>query len=437
MVRSEVGRRVMVFAGLVCAAVTAAWGQNEPPAATGAGAVDEPRYVRTVETPEAIRLEVSVRRFVHEDPTKPTITLAGAVHVADAAFYEALQAKLDEHDLVLYEGVTPEGVSRIADPASLTDEDRARITKQRIRLVAIMASRHAAERSAPPASLDELVASASRQVVPYLRTALVDAWGNPIAYIPPSAPGGGFDLVSGGADAKLGGEGADADLSFGSQPPLRPEEVEDPAGIQQQLAKGLGLVFQLDAMDHSKPNWRNADMSVDLLAERLGGGEGESDELLGMLSGSSLPAKLAGMLLKLMSMSPMMQTMGKVMIVDVLGMADDISALMPAEASPLMKVIVEDRNEVVMRDLAAVLRDEPDRRTIAIIYGAGHLPGLESAITGDLGYSFESAQWSPAITIAYDEVPVSKDQITMLRSMMKRQLKQAIEMNREREGQAP
>ena len=56
-------------------------------------------------------LSIGVGRFFHE-PTRATLYLVGAVHIADPAYYERLQDLLDSCDVVLFEGVG----SRPGDP---------------------------------------------------------------------------------------------------------------------------------------------------------------------------------------------------------------------------------------------------------------------------------------------------------------------------------
>lgn len=51
----------------------------------------------------------------------------------------------------------------------------------------------------------------------YLPNTPLDPWGNPFVYRAPGE-GGGFDLMSLGADGKPGGEGIDADLRHGAAP---------------------------------------------------------------------------------------------------------------------------------------------------------------------------------------------------------------------------
>ena len=53
-------------------------------------------------------LQVALAHFVHPDGG-PRVDLVGAVHIADAAFFRAVQRWIDGCDVVLYEGVKKEG----------------------------------------------------------------------------------------------------------------------------------------------------------------------------------------------------------------------------------------------------------------------------------------------------------------------------------------
>jgi len=62
-------------------------------------------------------LSIGVGRFFHE-PTRTTLFLVGAVHVADPAYYARLQDLLDSCDVVLFEGVG----SRPGDPEPTAEQ---------------------------------------------------------------------------------------------------------------------------------------------------------------------------------------------------------------------------------------------------------------------------------------------------------------------------
>ena len=67
--------------------------------------------VRRDEKKQPLALETSIVRFVSQDPEKKdlSVDLIGAVHIGDQAYYETLNKKFAEYDVVLYELVAPEG----------------------------------------------------------------------------------------------------------------------------------------------------------------------------------------------------------------------------------------------------------------------------------------------------------------------------------------
>ncbi|MCH7792235.1 MAG: hypothetical protein IID31_08150, partial [Planctomycetes bacterium] len=99
-------------------------------------AVEPGAFIRVVEDEQAgtLRLEIAIREYAMRHGPGPAVSLAGAVHIADAGFYEQLQAYLDALDVVLFEGVKPPGAGEY--PIEATDARRAQLTKRRIRFVA-------------------------------------------------------------------------------------------------------------------------------------------------------------------------------------------------------------------------------------------------------------------------------------------------------------
>ncbi len=68
------------------------------------------RLVRDAED-QLTAMETALVRFVPAEgqPAGLEVTLIGAVHIAEAAYYEALNREFDQHEVVLYELVAPEG----------------------------------------------------------------------------------------------------------------------------------------------------------------------------------------------------------------------------------------------------------------------------------------------------------------------------------------
>jgi len=92
------------------AALPVAAGEPEKGHASGAKA---DRYLRLVRDSQDVptSLEVAIVRFVPRDcgQTAPTVDLVGAVHIADAAYYQQLNREFEQYDVVLYELVAPPG----------------------------------------------------------------------------------------------------------------------------------------------------------------------------------------------------------------------------------------------------------------------------------------------------------------------------------------
>lgn len=389
-------------------------------------------YIRVVDDPEArsIRLEVASRRFEHENKSKPTVRMTGAVHIGDAHFYEAIQEMMDAQDVVLFESVKPSGMGDI--PPDATDEQRARISDRRVRLLSLFVERQAKASGSLPADMSEIETTIDERFARILDGARNDAWSRPIAYSK-DADGEAFTMTSLGADGEPGGEGAAADISVTAQKPSPGESKDAPVGIQQQLASSLGLVFQPEVMNEGGPNWRNSDMSVDQVQERMEAEGVDASPLFNMLSGDSFAAKFAGFMLKLVTSSEQSRAMTKLMMVEMLGSADELFAsgaggMGMSNVEGMMKVIIEDRNAVVVKDLENIIATEPDVRSVGILYGAGHLANLESRLAA-IGYLPVGDDWFPAITVDLNASGITPTQATamrqMLRSSIERQMKAA------------
>ena len=383
-----------------------------------------PSYIRLMETDrgQSLHLQVAVRRFVKEEA--PEIHLAGAMHIAQASFYESLQKRLDSLSLVLFESVKPPGTGRPEHDLEPPDDDaRVRITKGRIRFMAIAIMQYKELTGSLPSKLETLGEHLPSDTAALIEVVLEDAWGNPLQLAAaPARAKREFDVQSLGADGAIGGEGYDADLTFSDQRNLSTAELGKPGGIQADLAGALGLVFQLDAMSHTKPNWRNSDLSIDQVEARLGRTGADADDLFGTLSGESVLAKAAGMALKLLSSFSYGNAVMKIMGVEILSRADDLLANAPGKLKELMHVLLISRNDAVFADLKAAIDDSKDLTSIGIIYGAAHMTDMEQRITGELGYTLEEETWTDAVTLDLGELDIEKKEAIFLRRTIQRTL---------------
>lgn len=419
----------------VVAPVPAAFADDEvAQQAAAPAAVSDSEWVRVAETDDRVlQLQVAVRRFVAEG--KPDLTLASAVHVGDRSYYRDLQASLDAKDLVLFEGVKPAGL-RTDIPSSTGGQ--IKLTEDRIRLLALLFKRAAAQSDDPdgPLSWGDLDAledalGGHTQFSTWLDIARRDAWGHEIVVVlleggRDTNPQLQFDLVSLGRDNEPGGRGADADIEFSNLRPLTPEELGEVDGIQQQLARALRLRFQLDEMDESGENWRNADLSMQEIRERIIAAGGDPEPLFGQLQGTGLSGNLVGMLLRFIEILPGAPPRVKMMMIEMLGEAQDI---LKTGGGPIgaevVSVILDERDEVVVGELAKVLGGEAEREgwdDLAIIYGAGHMPGIEERIADQFGYEPAETRWVAAMSLDMDRYGISPFEHRMLRLQIRRQL---------------
>lgn len=71
------------------------------------------RFVRIVKNDkqEPVALETAIVRYVSADPARKdlVVDLVGAIHVGDKSYYEALNKRFEQYDVLLYELVAPEG----------------------------------------------------------------------------------------------------------------------------------------------------------------------------------------------------------------------------------------------------------------------------------------------------------------------------------------
>ncbi|MBL0926804.1 MAG: type II secretion system protein GspG [Phycisphaerales bacterium] len=400
----------------------------KPARAAEATAAGHP-WLRTRDAGERIRrLEVLQQpyRLVNAEGApvagSPTVTLVGAIHIADRSFYRTLQKFLDGQDLVLFEGVAPPGFGS-GEPK--TDAERAETTKARLRTVGLIIEKHRKESGAYPESLATLGEELARhrRAQMWLAKGKADGWGRALVY-ERAADGASFTLRSLGADGRPGGEGPAADAALSDLEPFKPAELEDQEGLQSQLARALDLTFQIDEMDMLRPQFKNSDMSVDQVNARIVREGGDAAPLLSMLDGSSFTARLAGTVLKLIELLPGASARGKLMIMEMMSSVDEslMATSMPG-GKALLKVIIDERNQVVLDDLKAAL-DAGKARNIAVIYGGGHMPDLERRMEKELGLRPvpDAETWNAAITLDMEKEGIPPSEVRMMRNMIRQQL---------------
>ena len=393
------------------------------------GAAPSGSYMRSVEDPgRKVALEVASRTFVPADPGLPTVALVSVAHIAERELYGQLQAVLDAHDVVLYESVMPAGAG---GAGGSTDVERARSTEAVMKFTAGSLYLFHQREQRYPADLSELSEFTGRRdarVAQWLAAAETDGWGRRIAY-EVGEGGRRFVLTSLGADRAVGGAGADADIQVTSDTAVNAEfRADEQDNIQAELAKALGLAFQLDGIDYDRPNFRCSDMSMDQLRRAMKAEGLDMAPFEGSLGGASLPGKIAVFFLRLMRMldiffDGMIADGMKVMLIELFSDNAFMEQSFRQFGEGFERVLIEQRNQIVIDDLRVILERERDIRSVAIFYGAAHMPDMAERLADQLGYRPHAEEWFTAFEVDLDKSAMTASQLRSLRRMIRQQMR--------------
>ncbi|MEM7229817.1 MAG: type II secretion system protein GspG [Planctomycetota bacterium] len=392
-------------------------------------------FLRVDETEDRseIALEIATREYVKKDGDGPTVALMGVAHIADAEFYDALQDALASYDLVLYESVTPPGTG---GAGGASHDERVKSTEAAMRFVASIGLAIRVEENVTPTSINAIGKWSRLQDVrmgDWVDRAAIDAWSNPIEYRHTGNDGGGFALISYGEDGEPGGRGPAADIIVKSTDDIEPFAMAGEGdNLQMQLAQAINLSFQLEALDYSAENWRCSDMAIDQVERSLAARGLEFDLLGDTMAGSSLPAQFVKAVLRMIKsfdrfMDGALTDTFKVVLIEMLSDESLLDASMGQLGDGFMDVIINERNQVVVDDLTELIADEPQIKSVAVLYGAGHMQDLEKRLIEQLDYEAGDVTWYRAIAVDLNESAVTPREMRKIRVMMRRALKQAQE----------
>jgi hypothetical protein len=223
------------------------------------------------------------------------------------------------------------------------------------------------------------------------------------------------------------------DRTMGSAPPA-PSARSPRASLQTEMAKSLGLVFQLEALDYDSPKFRNSDLSVQDLRETLAAQTNSPDQagasqgfesLLQMMQGGTFWDSLLRGAFRFIGSNPRLQAMSKLTLIEMLGQIQgDPSQLggLPPSLKQLLDLLIVKRNEKVVADLKQEVRHHRSRDSIAVIYGTGHMPDLEVRLRKELGYRPGEEVWLNALEVDLARSGITPAEHQFLRGVIKSQL---------------
>jgi len=361
---------------------------------------------------------MGVGHRTYEREGGPSVTLVGAVHIGDPRFYEALEKRLEAHDVILFEGVGPPGSG--ADAKDLSAREKAEWSERRVRLLAMLATQAKQETGEYPETLDELRTAMGDRENSWVDNAATDAWGNHLEY---AVVDGELDIVSFGKDGEPGGRGSSGDLRLSDMPALSDAETGAEPGIQKRIADTFDLTFQLDEMSHAGEKYVNSDLSIDEIDRLISEGGGDGSMLFDMIGGEGFMTAIAGFVLDLIERMPGVAVRGKVMLMEMLASSDEIFEAGVPGMEGLFEVLIEKRNERVMDDLATLIEGGIEYENgVAIIYGAGHMKDMEKRLRERFGYSPVDEGWTTAMRVDLARAGISETEMSFIRMSIEQQL---------------
>ena len=382
------------FPALLLTAVAA--GIAEPPKAEPAS------FIRSRSRDGITAFETAIRSYQSTDGAGPRITLVGVVHIGDKSYYDGLVEVLDGHELVMFESVLPRGAF---GTTGRDDAERQRKTQEAMLFLRGALCDFVESTGSLPQTLDDARAAAVKRDTRSARPidlARTDGWGRPLSYR--VTEGGGFELASMGRDGAPGGRGVDLDLvlrDFGPKQRERLEKAktakgdEDPKrDLYGELASALDTDLQVRSIDYDRAHWVPADLPMEELLDRLWI-RGERSATIEMVSNpSGFQQGLVRFLLSLVSKSPGF----KKMVIEALGSAG-ANARRSGLSSVDTRIILDERNDAVIDQLRRVLAEQGAPRSIAIFYGAAHMPDFERTLRDEFGLAAGELGWHRAMWV--------------------------------------
>lgn len=203
-------------------------------------------------------------------------------------------------------------------------------------------------------------------------------------------------------------EGVDGDL-----PQFRTsseEQSPERSNLQANLARALGLVFQLHHIAYDRDHFINSDLTSEQLLALFEGKEmpevdaaarAELENLLEHMEQATVSGQAAAAALEFLSLRPGYSRAMRWGVVMMLGSVSGNVAEypgLPDHIRTLMKVLIDRRNEKVMGDIHAQLKTLPVDGTLAVFYGAAHMHDFEERLKEELAAELVETEWRTAFS---------------------------------------
>jgi hypothetical protein len=241
-------------------------------------------------------------------------------------------------------------------------------------------------------------------------------------------------LFEGINDSRAAMTPSDSETKREAEPVQSGGAREKLSSLQVSMAETLGLAFQLEAIDYSRSNFFNSDLSMQQLREIIAQtGAGESFEsLLKMMEGGSWLDAVLQVVFRFLSTSPKLQGLSKLALMETIGEIQGDPAQMrglPPQIKELLDVLIARRNEKVVADLKLQIPRMAPGKSIAVFYGTGHMPDLEARLR-ELNYRPAEQLWFTAFSVDKAATGISETEYQFVRSFIQREFQEAQEKDK-------
>jgi hypothetical protein len=208
----------------------------------------------------------------------------------------------------------------------------------------------------------------------------------------------------------------------------------DAYSLQEDLAHSLGLAFQVNVIEYDRPHFRNSDLTLDQLEaafrlmqsdQAMTDGGLNVGQLLELMEGEGLLGALARLATAVIAASPRLQAAAKVTMIEIFSaLPTDLkdSTAVPAGMQPLLSVLIDERNKVVVHDLESALHTKPKPRSVALFYGAGHMADLERRVRETLRYRPSEERWFIAFGVNVRRSGLTAIELDLVRRLVRQEL---------------
>lgn len=164
--------------------------------------------------------------------------------------------------------------------------------------------------------------------------------------------------------------------------------------LQGGMKEALGLAFQLEEIDYERDNFVHADMTPEefsnSMRDRDESWAGTFMQLWAASAVTQNPAAQQAQLLEILFANDRQLAMKRAMAESMVSQARVLEVLADEDGS----VLITERNRKALAVLDREL--ERDHRSMALFYGAGHLPDFHRRLTGEYGFRLDSVEWLDA-----------------------------------------